>query len=299
MARYKSSKLLSNASTLDLFKISENRREDSSNLNFVVSDTNEDDLDIVGHPVLVNSIICAVCTQGEASVRINFKSYKLRAGSFVILAPGSMFLCEEDEYSQDFIAYYISFSPDFTKDISLEHMLYDIKSYPYIEMDETEYKHIIEIYNSLKSRFLNFDHPYRKEVLRYSLLTAIYDFSVIYDKYTLIIKEPKPDSYSSRFFELLFKYYKRHRDTGFYSERLNITPKYLSKVIKEETGNSVQAWIFELILFETKSLLRSTSMSIAEIAEHFNYPDSTSFGKFFKKHEKITPLEYRNNEIKK
>lgn len=40
-------------------------------------------------------------------------------------------------------------------------------------------------------------------------------------------------------------------------------------------------------------------MSVAEIAEHFNYPDPTSFGKFFKKHEKMTPLEYRNNEIKK
>lgn len=284
------------ASILDLFKMNGENGNNCANINFIVSNTDADDLDIVGHPVIVSSVICAMCVRGEAILRINFETYSLSQGAFIILAPGSMFLCEERNYSEDFMMYYISFSPDYVKDISFghAHMIYDIKNIPYIRMDDQEYESILGIYNYLKLRYQDFGHPYRKEVLQHSLLAAIYDFSVIYDKYTLLISESGKDSYLTKFSDLLFRHYKRHRKTSFYAENLNITPKYLSKIIKEKTGNSVQNWIFQLILFETKSLLRSTNMNITEIAEYFNYPDATSFGKFFKKHEKVTPIEYRN-----
>lgn len=287
---------INEASTLNLFKMSSGNGNDCANINFIVSNTDADDLDIVGHPVIVSSVICAMCVCGEAVLRINFETYSLSRGSFIILAPGSMFLCEEGNYSEDFMMYYISFSPDYVKDVSFGHghIMYDIRNSPYIRVDDQEYENILGIYNYLNLRYKDFDHPYRKEVLQHSLLAAIYDFSVIYDKYTLVLSESGKDSYLTKFLDLLFNYYKRHRNTGFYADNLNITPKYLSKIIKEQTGNSVQSWIFQLILFETKSLLRSTNMNIAEIAEQFNYPDATSFGKFFKKHEKVTPLEYRN-----
>ncbi|WP_353121013.1 AraC family transcriptional regulator [Dysgonomonas capnocytophagoides] len=293
--RKESSNETRNASTLNLFEKKEGSDIKTSDLHFIASDTDADDLDIVGHPVIVSSIICAVCTKGEASVRINFKSYYLTEGAFIVLSPGMMFLCEEDGYSFDFIANYISFSPDLVREISLEHMIFDIKNNPYILLSSTEYQSILSIYSGLRQRFLDLSHPYRRDILRHTLLTAIYDFSVIYDKYTLVVRESDRDSYPDRFFTLLFKNYKKQRKTGFYSAKLNISPKYLSKIVKQETGSSVQDWIFQLILFETKSLLKSTNMNVAEIAEHFNYPDSTSFGKFFKKHEGITLLEYRKS----
>lgn len=282
-----------NASTLNLFERKDGASNKTPDIHFVASNTDNDDLDIVGHPVIVNSVICAVCIQGQASIQINFKSYLLTEGSFVILSPGMMFLCKEEAFSPDFIANYISFSPDLVKEISLEQMVYDIKNNPYLLLDDIEYKNTLAIFNQLKSRYLNSTHPYRKDVLKHSLLIAIYDFSVIFDKYTVAPRESNPNLYNDKFFELLFRNYRRQRKTEFYAEKLNITPKYLSKIIKDETGNSVQDWIFQLILFETKSLLRSTNMNVTEIAEHFNYPDSTSFGKFFKKHEGLTPIEYR------
>lgn len=284
------------ATILDLSVVKDADGNNCSNPNFIVSDTNTDDLDIVGHPVIVGSVICAMCVKGKAVIRINFETYTLSRGGFVILAPGSMFLCEEGDYSEDFVAKYISFSPGYIKGISFGHIMYDIKNIPYIQMNEEEFTTIIDIYNRLRNRYLDQNHPYRQEVIQHSLLIAVYDFSVIYDKYTLVIKESLQDSYLTRFIDLLFKQYKQHRQTGFYADKLNITPKYLSKIIKEETGSSVQDWIFQLILFETKSLLRSTNMHVAEIANHFNFPDSSSFGKFFKKYEKLTPLEYRNRK---
>lgn len=283
------------ASTLNLFGKKREVENRNSELHFIASDTDGDDLDIVGHPVIVSSVICAVCVQGEASVRINFKSYQLSKGAFIVLSPGMMFLCEDDGYSPDFIANYISFSPDFVHEISLEHMIFDIKNNPYILLNSSEYEDILTIYEGLKQRYSDLSHPYRRDVLRHSLLTAIYDFSVVFDKYTLVVREPDKDSYTDSFFGLLFKNYRKHRKTNFYSQKLNISPKYLSKIVKQDTGNSVQEWIFQLILFETKSLLKSTNMNVAEIAEHFNYPDSTSFGKFFKKHERMTLIEYRRS----
>lgn len=285
---------LRSAFTLDLFQSTNSEFENSKNLKFIVSDTDSRDLNIVGHPVIINSVICALCTRGEADIRINFQSYRLTPGSFVLLAPGMMFICEENDFSEDFSAKYIAFSFDYVKGISVGHIIYDIKNIPFFQLEPSEYEDIMNIYHYLKGRYEDVNHPYRKEVIELSLLAAIYDFSAIYDKYTLILNEREKDSYVTRFIDLLFRHYKHHRRCQFYAGKLNITPKYLSKIIKDETGSTVQDWIFKLVIFESKSLLRSTTMTVAQIAEHFNYPDSTSFGKFFKKHENMTPLEYRN-----
>ncbi|WP_321480557.1 helix-turn-helix domain-containing protein [uncultured Bacteroides sp.] len=285
---------LENASTLDLFQNDGLKMGNTENLKFVVSDTDADDLDIVGHPVIVNSVICAICIRGKANIRINFQAYTLIPGSFVLLAPDTMFICEEGDYSEDFLANYMTFSFDYVKEISIGHIIYDIRNIPFFQLESNEYEDIMNVYRYLKLRYEDVNHPYRKEVIKFSLLSAIYDFSAIYDKYTLILNEREEDSHVTKFIDLLFRNYKYHRRCEFYAKELYVTPKYLSKIMKDETGSTVQDWIFKLILFESKSLLKSTKMTVAQIAEYFNYPDSTSFGKFFKKHENMTPLEYRN-----
>lgn len=281
--------------TVNLFGKESGSDRDFVNQNFAVSDTDEDDLDIVGHPVMTNSIVCALCIEGEATVCINFETYHLSRGSFIILAPKTMFLCEEGDYSENFLADYISFSLDFVRDIRLSHIIYDIKKTLYLVLDEKEIAWVIKIYESLKERYRSTDHPYRREVSQYMLLTAIYDFSIIYEKYLPESNDVKPNSHSDKFFDLLFRYYRKYRQVGFYADKLGLTPKYLSKIIKNETGRSVQDWIFQLIIFEAKSLLRSTQMNVAEMADYFNYPDATSFGKFFKKQVEQTPSAYRKD----
>lgn len=278
---------------LDVFHQEKGPDDEYTRNNFVVSDTDDDQLNIVGHPVIVNSIIVALCVRGEADVRLNFKTYHLTKGSCVVLATESMFLCEEGNYSEDFLADYISFSLNYTKELDLRSFFYDIKKNPHIQLKDSEYKRVYDIYKNLKFRYEDNGNTYQKEVIQYSLMVAICDFSDIYDKYVVDPQEPEGDPYVRKFFDLLYKYYQTKRKTDFYAEKICITPKYLSRIVKGKTGYTVQEWIFRLILFESKSLLKTTNMNVVELASHFHFPDSTSYGKFFKKHEGMTPLEYR------
>jgi AraC-like DNA-binding protein len=106
----------------------------------------------------------------------------------------------------------------------------------------------------------------------------------------------KLDEISSMFINfrnLLTKEFWRHRSVSFYANSLNVTPKYLSEVIKRQTGKTTGEWIDKAIMLEAKVLLQKQELSIAQISDRLNFGDQSIFGKFFKTHEGISPFEYR------
>ena len=74
---------------------------------------------------------------------------------------------------------------------------------------------------------------------------------------------------------------------------LNVTPNHLNKSIKSVTGKSPTKWIDETILLEAKYLLYQTNLTINEIAMQVGHYDQSYFSRIFKKHEGLTPIEYR------
>ncbi len=98
---------------------------------------------------------------------------------------------------------------------------------------------------------------------------------------------------SKTFCELINNNYLEKKDVAHYAEKLNITPKYLSEVIKETTGKSPKALIEQLIMQEAKSLLKQTEMNVKEISYWLGFEDPSYFTKAFKVFEGITPFEYR------
>lgn len=95
------------------------------------------------------------------------------------------------------------------------------------------------------------------------------------------------------FKSLLSKNFLEKKDVLFYASELNITPKYLSEVLLNETGKTTKTLIAEHIFLEAKSLLRQTDMSVQEICYWLGYEDTSYFTKAFKKQEGLTPLSYR------
>ena len=77
------------------------------------------------------------------------------------------------------------------------------------------------------------------------------------------------------------------------AERLHITPKYLSSVIKEVSGKSAE-WIDQYVILEAKALLRYSGLSIQEIAYELNFSTQSFFGKYFKHHTGISPSAYKH-----
>jgi AraC family transcriptional activator of pobA len=74
---------------------------------------------------------------------------------------------------------------------------------------------------------------------------------------------------------------------------LNVSPNYLSSLLKQLTGKSTQTHIHEKLIEKAKEKLSLTSLSISEIAYEFGFEHPESFSKLFKKQTQQTPLEFR------
>ena len=89
--------------------------------------------------------------------------------------------------------------------------------------------------------------------------------------------------------------FKRERDIGFYADRLCVTNKYLSTLLKQHTGMTALEWIERHVVLYAKSCLSSTTMSVQQISDDLDFPSQSVFGKYFKRVEGLSPKAYRQS----
>lgn len=68
---------------------------------------------------------------------------------------------------------------------------------------------------------------------------------------------------------------------AFYADKLCITSKYLSMVIKEASGKTAKDWIVEYTILEIKAMLKNSTMNIQEISIKTNFLNNVVIGTFF------------------
>jgi len=83
------------------------------------------------------------------------------------------------------------------------------------------------------------------------------------------------------------------------SNYLHISPSYFGAIFKEQVGETFINYLLSVRMFNTKSLISTTSLKNYEIAEKVGYTDQYYFSHSFKKYFKISPNEFRNNLNKK
>jgi AraC family transcriptional activator of pobA len=80
-----------------------------------------------------------------------------------------------------------------------------------------------------------------------------------------------------------------------YASAQNLHPNYLSSVIKSKTGKNITSWIAEKTLAEARSLLQNAAIPIKEITYKLGFIETAHFSNFFKKHEGVSPSQYRRS----
>jgi AraC-like DNA-binding protein len=85
----------------------------------------------------------------------------------------------------------------------------------------------------------------------------------------------------------------RIRRVDDFAAQLNITPKYLSTILKEVMNRRPSTYIQLYTLKAIEHRLRFTDMTMQEISNDLNFPNPSFFGKYCKEHLGMTPLEYR------
>lgn len=96
-----------------------------------------------------------------------------------------------------------------------------------------------------------------------------------------------------KFFNLIAEHHLSVREVSFYADKLFISPKYLTMVVRDVTGKSAKDWIVEYTILEIKSLLRDTSMDIKDVVRKTCFPSQSLMSRFFRKHTGMSPSQYR------
>jgi AraC-like DNA-binding protein len=92
---------------------------------------------------------------------------------------------------------------------------------------------------------------------------------------------------------MLSSHFKEERGVQFYADALFITPKHLSKTLKEITNKTCSELIDEMVITEARILLQNMGQSVASVAEQLHFSDQFFFSKFFKRHTGINPSQYK------
>ena len=99
---------------------------------------------------------------------------------------------------------------------------------------------------------------------------------------------------ADKFLQLVEQSDGRIRKVDDFAKQLNVTPKYLSTILKETINRRPSMMIEHFTMGAIERRLRYTDMTMQEIANDLNFPNPSFFGKYCKEHLGMTPLEYRN-----
>jgi AraC family transcriptional activator of pobA len=101
--------------------------------------------------------------------------------------------------------------------------------------------------------------------------------------------------YMMLFKDLLERNYKKFKSVNKYASDLGVSSRRLSQATFKILGKSPKELIDERILLESKRLLIHSSSTIKEIAYDLGFDEPTNFIKYFRKHNRFTPVEFREN----
>lgn len=141
--------------------------------------------------------------------------------------------------------------------------------------------------------------PHRKEMLL-SLYAISYEFLNLFrreqDKRW---KVSRHNNLFNQFCELVVAHYRESREVQFYAEKLHLTPKYFSKIIREVTdGLSPADWIEQYIATQAQQLLRThPTMTVQEISYMLGFDEPASFCRYYKRVTGTTAMQYRRSAL--
>ncbi|MBQ9641137.1 MAG: helix-turn-helix transcriptional regulator [Bacteroidaceae bacterium] len=139
------------------------------------------------------------------------------------------------------------------------------------------------------------DHIYKNEILQMLYGVFLLDMQSAQDQAFRHHRVPqRVEEIFLDFMRLLPHHFAAHHGIQFYAHRLHITDDYLSRIVRQVTGRTVVDYINQLLLMEASFLLRTTSLSITQIADRLHFADTPSFSKFFSRLKGVSPKKYRS-----
>ncbi len=259
----------------------------------------------MAHPFSLNALIFLLCESGSFRMLTNSEVYTVEKYGMYINMPGQLMRADTD-YDADCKVKTLVVDLDFIKKLNLDlkpilQKLLALKNNQSLDLGEKTYTEVCNLWRALADEINNNAHDDVSDEIMRSLVSAFF-FKVCRTVNNTIESAvsneefDKNAGYFKEFMVLLGEYYKTERSVKFYAEKMRLSPKYFTTIIKRSSGNSVAQWINHFVILEAKNLLKYSTMNVQEIAYSLNFPNQSFFGKYFKHHTGMTPSEYKKSK---
>jgi len=265
---------------------------------------NEEPLKITG------AMLMLVLSGSSFEIEVNLKPYTVSAGSMLAVFPGTIARLVR-RLPSDIDAYCLFFDTKFLQGININMsaiMLPPVlkRPTPVLDLNPREVDTLTRYLDLLYINSTDVTNPQISKNIALSVLAAMFYQIVQYHHRRIdgmVIDGDgqggaagcRRNDYVREFLKLVQLHHVSERSVAFYADKLFISAKYLTLLVKEATGRSAAKWIDEFVIMEAKNLLRFSGKNIQQVAYALNFSTQSSFGKYFKHLTGMSPTEFQKS----
>ncbi len=239
-------------------------------------------------------------TQGETEHLVDFVWHKVKKNTLFYLTKGQI---NAFKFNKNIKGFLILFSEHYFKSqlnkLPKNAVIRLFTSHlfsPKIQVPASS--NVSDYINLFYDEFYKEKGGFNKPNIINSLYTVIFSKLEQLKKYqTFHIKESNKLELFLKFKTLLEQHFSKSRNADFYAKKLNMTYKHLNVICKEVVDITAKQFIDEFIILEAKRKLINSSIKSTELAYFLGFEEPTNFGKYFKKHTKLTPNNFKKQYI--
>ena len=261
------------------------------------TEVTEEILNIYKQACRLKACIFALCQEGTLNVSINLMETEVKEGDFITLLPGTIiqFHGQKEKFKLSFIGFSAHCLTRINLIQSAPGSFPALLEYPILNLNKTLVSYLKD-YFALMARVTTGPYPPDTRMAQQILASLLYVVEKLYGSYPQSGKLPqsRKEEIYRKFIQLVIENYMHERQAQFYASRIGISLQHLSTTVKQVTGKNVLDIIASVVLVDAKAKLKSTDMTVQEIAYSLNFPSASFFGKYFKRYMGVKPLEYRH-----
>ncbi len=256
------------------------------------------------YPFRVDCYLAAYCVEGSVDCSVNLTDYHLTTGTLLLITPGNIVkITQPDELDQNLRVTLLCVSASYLASVGINPSKFlmeavEVLRDPCIHLSDDE-TGLLHKYVNLALDITKADSQFIKESIGGLISSVFYQFAgfLANSKRRQDMETPvrttRQRQMLEQFIKLAINDHAQEHMVAYYADKMCVTPKYLSRIVKETSGRSVPEWLSELLILDAKNMLRHTNMTIKEVSASLNFPSQSFFFRFFKNHTGQTPTQYR------
>lgn len=242
-----------------------------------------------------NHMEIAYIMSGKAIFNINNRSYEVEEGDIILINPEYEHYGMPVSVEKPSLEFFVGFS-NFKFNNMEENTLF-LNEYPIIKTTASSRKKFIDLIEDIMKE--NSSNQTGKDFMLKSYLTQFILLSIREKKQeNTTFSETKKSTISKEIQSYFHEHFAEKISLEQIAKNLYLSPFYISKVFKEEIGETPINYLIKIRLENAKDLLlNQQNLSIKEISSIVGYEDAYHFSKSFKKYYGLSPAEYKKLHI--